>query len=187
MDARSAALGTTVFAAVPATMGGAVPWLVGASARDAWATSTAGTVAGWLLVALGVVALAASFVRFARDGLGTPSPTAPTERLVVTGPYRFVRNPMYVAVLAVIVGQALLWRSVAVLAYAVLFVVAVTAFVALYEEPTLREAHGEEYARYVATVPRWLPRPGRVWPRGTGTSPHPGDPEVCVRPHAARA
>ncbi len=168
MDARSAALGTTAFAAVPVTVGGVIPWLVGASARDSWATSTPGTVAGWLLVGLGVAGLAAAFARFARDGLGTPSPTAPTEHLVVTGPYRFVRNPMYVAVLAVIMGQALLWRSGVVLAYAVLFVVAVTAFVALYEEPTLREAHGEEYARYVATVPRWLPRPGRVWPRATG-------------------
>ncbi|NUO36162.1 MAG: isoprenylcysteine carboxylmethyltransferase family protein [Dermatophilaceae bacterium] len=85
----------------------------------------------------------------------------------------YVRNPMYVAVLAVIVGQALLWRSVAVLAYAVLFVVVVTPCVALYEEPTLRAAHGEEYARYVATVPRWLPRPGRVWPRPSATAPHP--------------
>ncbi|NUR17740.1 MAG: isoprenylcysteine carboxyl methyltransferase, partial [Dermatophilaceae bacterium] len=141
MNARSAAIGTTAFAAVPATMGGAIPWLVGASARGAWTPSTAGAVAGWLLVALGLAGLAAAFVRFARDGLGTPSPTNPTEHLVVTGPYRYVRNPMYVAVLAVIVGQALLWRSVAVLAYAVLFVVAVTAFVALYEEPTLRAAH----------------------------------------------
>ncbi|MFM6849852.1 MAG: methyltransferase family protein [Terrabacter sp.] len=96
----------------------------------------------------------------------------PPEHLVVTGPYRYVRNPMYVAVLVAIAGQALLWRSSAVLAYAVLFVAAVTAFVALYEEPTLREAHGDEYARYAATVPRWLPRPGHVWPRPSAL-PHP--------------
>ncbi|GAB3885591.1 methyltransferase family protein [Terrabacter terrigena] len=174
MDARSAALGTTAFAAVPATMGGVIPWLVGAAAPGSWERSSPGTVAGWLLVALGVTGLAEAFVRFARDGLGTPFPGAPTEHLVVTGPYRYVRNPMYVAVVAVVVGQALLWRSTAVLAYAVLFVTAVTAFVALYEEPTLRETHGDEYARYAATVPRWLPRPGHVWPRPTTTAPHPG-------------
>lgn len=174
MDARSAALGTTVFAAVPATMGGLLPFFVGSAAPDAWPGSTLGTVAGWLLVAVGVAGLTGAFVRFARDGLGTPSPTNPTQHLVVTGPYRYVRNPMYVAVLAAIAGQALLWRSTAVLAYAVLFVAAVTAFVALYEEPTLRETHGEEYDRYVATVPRWLPRPGHVWPRPSTTAPRPG-------------
>jgi protein-S-isoprenylcysteine O-methyltransferase Ste14 len=152
-------------------MGGAIPWLVGSAAPGAWAASTPSTVAGWLLVALGTAGLTQAFVRFARDGLGTPSPTNPTEHLVVTGPYGYVRNPMYVAVLAAVVGQALLWRSTAVLVYAVLFVAAVTAFVALYEEPTLRETHGDEYARYVATVPRWLPRPGHVWPRPTGTAP----------------
>ncbi|MGO4599036.1 methyltransferase family protein [Terrabacter sp. 2RAF25] len=174
MDARSAALGTTAFAAVPVTMGGVIPWLVGVAAPAAWPASTPGTTAGWVLVTLGIAGLAEAFVRFARDGLGTPSPTAPTQHLVVTGPYRYVRNPMYVSVLAAIAGQALLWRSSAVLAYAVLFVVAVTVFVALYEEPTLRETHGEEYDRYVATVPRWLPRPGRVWPRPGATTPGPG-------------
>ena len=173
MDARRAAAGTAAFAAVPATMGGAIPWIVGASAPDSWAASTPGAVAGWLLIALGVAGLTEAFVRFARDGLGTPSPSAPTEHLVVTGPYRYVRNPMYVAVLAAIVGQALLWRSSAVMAYAVVFVAMVTAFVALFEEPTLREAHGDEYARYVAVVPRWLPRPGHVWPRPVATAPHP--------------
>jgi protein-S-isoprenylcysteine O-methyltransferase Ste14 len=122
-------------------------------------------------VGLGAVGLVDAFVRFAHDGLGTPSPTAPTEHLVVTGPYRYVRNPMYVAVLAVIVGQALLWRSNAVLAYAVVFVIAVTAFVAVYEEPTLRDTHGAEYDRYVATVPRWVPRPGHLWPHDRAAAP----------------
>jgi protein-S-isoprenylcysteine O-methyltransferase Ste14 len=167
MDARSAARGTTAFALVPITVGGLLPWLVGSATGGAWAETALGTVAGWALVALGIAGLAESFVRFARDGRGTPSPTAPTEHLVVTGPYRYVRNPMYVAVLAAIVGHALLWRSAAVLAYAGCFVLAVTAFVALYEEPTLRGRHGAAYDSYTATVPRWLPRPGHVWPHDT--------------------
>jgi protein-S-isoprenylcysteine O-methyltransferase Ste14 len=105
--------------------------------------------------------------RFAVEGRGTPSPTAPTERLVVSGAYRHVRNPMYVAVASVIGGQALLCPSVGIVLYLVLFAVAVTSFVRFYEEPTLRAAHGESYQRYQQAVPRWLPRI-RPWPGPTG-------------------
>jgi len=104
-----------------------------------------------------------SFVRFARS-LGTPAPIAPTERLVVDGWYRYVRNPMYVAVVSIIMGQALLFGSWPAFAWGVMVFVAVHLFVVAYEEPTLSGQFGDEYARYRENVGRWVPRltPWRV-------------------------
>ncbi len=107
-------------------------------------------------------ALLSAFVRFVVEGLGTPAPVAPTERLVVGGLYRHVRNPMYLAVAAVIVGQALLLGRLVLLAYALAFAAAVWAFVRWYEEPTLARRFGADYEAYRRAVPAWLPRP-RAW------------------------
>ena len=104
--------------------------------------------AGLALGVAGTVALVECFARFALKGLGTPAPVAPTEHLVVTGLYRHVRNPMYVAVLAIILAQGMWFASIAVLIYAGIVWAAVTAFVVLYEEPTLARTFGEEYAVY---------------------------------------
>jgi protein-S-isoprenylcysteine O-methyltransferase Ste14 len=111
---------------------------------------------GLLVAALPV--LVSAFVRFVRDGLGTPAPVAPTERLVVTGAYRYVRNPMYLAVLSAIVGQGLLLGQTVLLGYAALVALLVVSFVRLYEEPALRRQVGEEYESYRRAVPGWLPR-----------------------------
>lgn len=113
---------------------------------------------GAVLGLLGIAFLLHAFARFALEGLGTPAPVAPTERLVVGGVYRFVRNPMYLAVLAVIAGQALFFGSAAVAGYAALVGLAFVAFVRISEEPTLRTRYGAEYEAYCAEVPRWLPR-----------------------------
>ena len=110
------------------------------------------------LITAGAGVLLHAVWRFAVEGRGTPSPTAPTELLVVSGAYRYTRNPMYVAVASLIGGQALLSPSFGIVLYLVLFGVAVTAFVHLYEEPTLRAAYGESYLRYQQAVPRWVPR-----------------------------
>jgi protein-S-isoprenylcysteine O-methyltransferase Ste14 len=99
-----------------------------------------------------------AFARFVVEGLGTPAPVAPTEQLVVGGIYRFVRNPMYLAVVAAVVGQALLLGRVVLLAYAVVLGVVFAAFVRLYEEPTLRRQFGDDYSRYRRAVPAWRPR-----------------------------
>jgi protein-S-isoprenylcysteine O-methyltransferase Ste14 len=123
-------------------------------------------IAGWLamrvvgaaLIGAGLLVLVPAFVRFAREGLGTPAPVAPTERLVVGGPYRYVRNPMYLAVGSLIVGQALLFGRLWLLSYAAAFFAAVIAFVYLYEEPALRRRFGAEYEAYRAAVPGWWPR-----------------------------
>ena len=113
---------------------------------------------GALLVVAGVVALVHAFVRFVVEGLGTPAPVAPTERLVVGGLYRHVRNPMYLAVVAAIAGQALLlWQSVLV-PYAAIVAVAFVAFVLGYEQPSLQRQFGAQYEAYRRAVPAWWPR-----------------------------
>jgi protein-S-isoprenylcysteine O-methyltransferase Ste14 len=117
-------------------------------------------VAGAALTLAGAGFLLHAFARFALQGLGTPAPTAPTEQLVVTGVYRHVRNPMYLAVTATILGQWLLLGRPVLLAYALVFATVVYAFVRGYEEPTLAARHGEEYERYRAAVPGWWPRRG---------------------------
>jgi protein-S-isoprenylcysteine O-methyltransferase Ste14 len=99
-----------------------------------------------------------AFGRFVVEGLGTPAPVAPTEDLVVGGLYRYVRDPMYLAVASTILGQWLLLGRPVLLAYAVVFGATVYAFVRGYEEPTLETRYGAEYERYGATVPGWLPR-----------------------------
>jgi protein-S-isoprenylcysteine O-methyltransferase Ste14 len=97
-------------------------------------------------------------VRFVAEGRGTPAPVAPTQRLVVGGPFRWVRNPGYIAVLCLVVGEGLLFAHTSVLVYAASLAVAFHLFVLLYEEPTLRRQFGTEYEQYCRRVPRWLPR-----------------------------
>ena len=146
MRKAKAALGSLVFLVlVPGVVAGVVPWWLTdwqVQERYAWIPLQ---VAGLTLLVGGVFALLHAFVRFVIEGLGTPAPVAPTERLVVGGLYRYVRNPMYLAVAAIIVGQALVFGQPVLLLYTVVFAVAVVAFVRLYEEPTLRRQFGEQY------------------------------------------
>ncbi len=113
---------------------------------------------GALLVLLGLPVFLDFLVRFVRDGRGTPAPVAEPERLVVTGGFRSVRNPGYVAVLAMITGQALIFGSTALLGYTAAVALAFHLFVVLYEEPHLRRKFGGDYEVYCRRVPRWLPR-----------------------------
>jgi protein-S-isoprenylcysteine O-methyltransferase Ste14 len=153
-----AAAGSLVFLVVaPGVVAGLVPWLLtGWDARDSVARPL--RLAGAALVCAGLAALLEAFVRFVVEGLGTPAPVAPTRQLVVGGLYRFVRNPMYLAVGAIIVGQALFLGRPILLAYAAVFAAAVAAFVRRYEEPTLSRRYGVEYEAYRRAVPRWWPR-----------------------------
>jgi protein-S-isoprenylcysteine O-methyltransferase Ste14 len=158
MRRPAAAAGSALFLALaPGIVAGVVPWLLtGWDAVADWGAVV--RVAGALLVVAGGIVLVQAFARFVREGAGTPAPVAPTERLVVGGLYRYVRNPMYLAVAATIVGQALLLGSVVLLAYAAAFLAVVVAFVRGYEEPTLTRRYGGEYEAYRATVPGWWPR-----------------------------
>lgn len=161
--ARSAfgpVLGSLLFLLVaPGTLAGWVPWWITAWRFEApllgW---SGGRWIGGLLIVAGLVSLLDSFARFALEGRGTPAPVAAPERLVVTGLYRHVRNPMYVCVLSLVAGQGLLFGSVALIRYAIVLALGFSAFVILYEEPTLRERFGREYLTYCAAVPRFWPR-----------------------------
>jgi protein-S-isoprenylcysteine O-methyltransferase Ste14 len=152
-----AAVGSGIFLfAAPGVVAGLVPWLL-----TGWHSTGPPTVVaalGVVLIVAGVAVLLNAFARFVTEGRGTPAPIAPTERLVVGGLYRHVRNPMYVAVGATIVGQALLLGRPLLLAYAALFWLVVAAFVYGYEEPTLGARYGEEYAAYRRAVRAWWPR-----------------------------
>ena len=113
---------------------------------------------GALLILFGAAILLDSFVRFALQGFGTPAPVLPTKHLIVTGLYRYVRNPMYVGVSSAILGQSLLFASRTVLIYGVLVWLAFALFVLFYEEPTLGRTFGQEYQAFCRNVPRWIPR-----------------------------
>src|SRR5262247_1691891 len=113
---------------------------------------------GVLLIVAGVPGVVDSFARFALQGLGTPAPVAPPQHLVVTGLYRRVRNPMSVWVIAIILGQALLFGDWRLIVYGAVFWLACPVFVLLYEEPTLKRTFGPEYEAFRANVPRWIPR-----------------------------
>src|SRR5829696_6311756 len=152
-----AAAGSALFlAAAPGLVAGLVPYLLtGWEAGDA---PLVARIAGAVLVAAGAGVLLHAFGRFVVEGLGTPAPVAPTEHLVVGGLYRYVRNPMYLAVGATIVGQALILGRPALLLYAALFGGVVFAFVRGYEEPALARQFGAEYDAYRRAVPGWWPR-----------------------------
>jgi protein-S-isoprenylcysteine O-methyltransferase Ste14 len=156
-------VGTLVFLVVtPGVVAGLIPGLI-TRWRIPWAGGSLWTVAvvAAATVLSGVAVLLDAFVRFARAD-GTPAPPMPTAHLVVVGPYRYVRNPMYLAVLAIILGQALLFGSVATLVYAGVVLLAVVLFVLGYEQPTLEDEYGEEYREYRRHVRGWIPQ-ARPW------------------------
>jgi protein-S-isoprenylcysteine O-methyltransferase Ste14 len=155
-----AVLGSALFLVIaPGTIAGVIPWWIsGWRIQTPFAWWFPLRVLGGLLIAAGAAALLESFARFALRGLGTPAPVFPTRILVVTGLYRYVRNPMYVAVLALVVGQGLVLGSMAVLGYAVILWLGFHVFVLAYEEPTLRATYGPEYEHFCANVRRWIPR-----------------------------
>jgi protein-S-isoprenylcysteine O-methyltransferase Ste14 len=160
MSRARAAFGSLVFLVVaPGVVAGLIPWWLTAwHVREPFPYWLALRVGGAILLSTGVFVLLQAFVRFVVEGLGTPAPVAPTERLVVGGLYRYVRNPMYLAVAAIILGQAFVLGRPILLLYGAAFTVVVAAFVHWYEEPTLRHRFGEAYDAYRRAVPAWWPR-----------------------------
>jgi protein-S-isoprenylcysteine O-methyltransferase Ste14 len=127
--------------------------------RGAWPDVRGAGAAGWLLIAPGTALyFACAFWGFALRGKGTPLPLDPPKNLVVEGPYRVVRNPMYWGVGSVVLGEAAIFHSRSLAELAAAFVAGVIVFVLLFEEPALRRKFGEEYEEYCRRVPRWLPR-----------------------------
>ena len=160
MTRLQALIGSAVFLVIaPGSLVVLLPWLLSGwhlAPAPAWAMPL--RAIGGVLILAGAPLLLDSFRRFAVEGLGTPAPVAAPDRLVVRGAYRFVRNPMYVAVAATIVGQALLFWNLRLFVEAITLWIGFDLFVRFYEEPVLRERFGHEYETFCAQVPRWIPR-----------------------------
>jgi protein-S-isoprenylcysteine O-methyltransferase Ste14 len=153
-----AALGSTLFFfAAPCVVAGVIPWWI-----SGWDDPRFWPAA--LLIIAGLLIVVRAFIRFVHEGHGTPAPIAPTDRLVIGGDFRFVRNPMYVGVVAIILGQALLFLNLALLAYGLGAWAVMAAFVRGYEEPVLRQRYASQYDEYCEAVPAWIPRV-RPWRR----------------------
>jgi protein-S-isoprenylcysteine O-methyltransferase Ste14 len=159
---KAAAASAAFFVVAPGTVVGLIPWLITrweiTGSTPMWRVAQA---LGVLLIAAGLIPPMSAFVQFVKAG-GTPMPMAPTQRLVVTGFNRYVRNPMYVGLLVAILGQALLFGSWALVVYAAMVYSAFASFVHWYEEPTLVCQYGSEYEEYRRNVPAWIPR-WRPW------------------------
>ncbi len=153
------ALKTLIFTIlVPGTVAGIVPWLLLQSSGEAANLTPSLWLIGLLPLLLGVGLYFWCAGAFTFIGKGTPAPIDAPVFLVRAGPYQWVRNPMYLAVLSVIIGEAILFHSLLLVGYALLAWVVVHLFVVFFEEPSLRRQFGESYAVYLRTVPRWLPR-----------------------------
>jgi protein-S-isoprenylcysteine O-methyltransferase Ste14 len=155
-----AIIGSAIFLVIaPGTIAGYIPWWICRwHVQGPLAGIFAFRILGVLLMAAGFPILLDSFARFAIQGFGTPAPVFPTRQLVVSGLYRYVRNPMYVAVVSLILGQGLFFGNIRVLEYGIVIWAAFHLFVLVYEEPTLRSTYGAEYDVFCANVHRWVPR-----------------------------
>lgn len=160
MERRKAALGSAgFFVLAPGGVAGLIPWLLTRWRVEEplpfWLPLR---VVGAIMLLAALAVLISSFARFVAEGFGTPAPVAPPDRLVVGGFYRNVRNPMYLAVLSLVIGQALLLGQPILLAYAAVVTAAFAAMVHWHEEPALQRQFGDQYGTYRAAVPGWLPR-----------------------------
>ena len=115
-------------------------------------------IVGMIIIAAGAAIAVWCIFTFAFVGHGTPAPFDPPRRLVIRGPYRFVRNPMYIGAILALLGAALFYESLPILIYAGVFFLAIHLFVLLYEEATLRQTFGSDYEMYCRRVKRWCPK-----------------------------
>lgn len=154
---------------LPVTVTGLVPLLLTLATR-AWTGASAPSLAfGAMLVVAGLFMLATTTQLFAR-GHGSLAPWNPPTELVVTGPYRFCRNPMISGIYAILVGEALAFCSPWLGAWAALFIVGMSSHIVFQEEPTLRRRFGDAYVHYCENVPRWVPRLTPYQPGQSGES-----------------
>ncbi len=168
MRKSTAVVGSVLFFLIaPASVAGVIPWwLTRWQVAHPLPYGRAAQMVGAILGVLGAGVLVHAFTRFVIEGEGTPAPVAPTAHLVIGGLYRHVRNPMYLALLLVIVGQAILLGQSSLLIHAAVLGVAFVSFVRVYEEPTLQSRFGTQYEADRRAVPGWWPRL-RPWRPGT--------------------
>ena len=144
---------------LPGTVTVVIPWFIVHRNHTAqFSHSTLWHCVGLLPLVTGTVVLSWCIWDFAAFGRGTLAPLDPPTQLVVRGPYRHVRNPMYVGVALILLGETALFESMALLVYGAIFVAVAHGFVVLYEEPALRRQFGESYEEYRRRVRRWWPR-----------------------------
>ena len=143
---------------LPGIVAGYVPWRFFGLGQTQFDLTSPTQFLGLVCIGLGVVLLAACIFEFARSGRGTLSPADPPRQLVVRGLFRYVRNPMYLSVTMIILGEALVAHSVALAVYWAVWFVGANLFVIGYEEPALRQRFGESYDQYTQRVARWIPR-----------------------------
>jgi len=141
-------------AILPGLVAVVLPWLI--VQPMSWPTGIA--LVGLVPLALGLGISAWCVRLFATRGRGTPAPWDAPRRFVAIGPYRLVRNPMYLGMASVVLGEAVLFASWPLGLYLIVVVLVWHAFVVLWEEPSLERTFGDEYRAYRASVPRWLPR-----------------------------
>jgi protein-S-isoprenylcysteine O-methyltransferase Ste14 len=144
---------------VPGTVAFIIPWLILGQSPSAETLAPSPWLFGLLPLLVGISLYLWCAGAFTFIGKGTPAPIDAPIFLVRSGPYQWVRNPMYLGVLAIIVGQAILFRAVVLIGYALLVWLIVHLFVVSIEEPSLRRQFGESYEAYLRAAPRWLPRP----------------------------
>lgn len=157
------ALKTLIFTIlVPGTVLGIIPWLLLQWSEESVMPPSSVWLIGLFPLLIGVVLYFWCAGAFTFIGKGTPAPIDAPVFLVRSGPYRWVRNPMYIGVFSVLIGEAILFHSLLLVGYALLVGIVVHLFVVYYEEPSLRRRFGESYERYLHTVPRWLPRYPRI-------------------------
>jgi protein-S-isoprenylcysteine O-methyltransferase Ste14 len=143
---------------LPGFFAGYLPWRYFGLNRVRLDLLSAGQVLGLLFIALGTALLGACIFEFARSGRGTLSPVDPPRHLVVRGLYRYVRNPMYLSVTIIVLGEVLVTGSSALAVYWAIWFLCANLFVMGYEEPTLRREFGLLYDEYCQQVGRWIPR-----------------------------
>jgi protein-S-isoprenylcysteine O-methyltransferase Ste14 len=160
MSKAIAVLGSALFFVIaPLMLAGFIPWwLTQWEFRRAFFGVDLTRILGGILIVVGAPGIVDSFARFALDGLGTPAPIAPPQKLVVTGLFRYVRNPIYIAVVAVIFGQALLFGDLRLVWYGAPLWLFFHVWVVMIEEPELKQTFGPQYESFRTNVPRWIPR-----------------------------
>jgi len=144
---------------LPGTVTVLIPyWIISSRSPELSSSYPAVRYFGFPLMVIGAAGLLWCIWQFFAEGRGTLAPVDPPKHLVVRGLYRYVRNPMYVSVMAILLGEAILFSRVLLLIEAGVFFALAYLFVVLYEEPALRRQFGESYVSYSQTVERWIPR-----------------------------
>ena len=132
-------------------------WLSGKSVKSAFTPPFVGHhYIGLFIFAVGLIVVLICVASFAIRGKGTLSPADPTKKLVISGLYRFSRNPMYIGVTMMLIGQSIFFQSYAIAIYSLVIFIAFYSFIVFFEEPRLQDAFGSEYNEYVKKVPRWF-------------------------------